>query len=201
MPNEWNKALDGLIEGATSISQGIQKKNYRANAENSFNEYKKKIIDAFNLFLNKKTPNPGQPPDLLNNDNAVANSSDVMPDKQVPEQVFNPVAVYSQLLDYKKSMAGNPFGNQYSKNAHDLFNLLFGQNFIKDNITDKKFSPDEFGKMSFNEAKTLGNRQLYDGLMFLNNDVRNKILRTNEIAQKLYRKKTGQKWVDSTTDQ
>lgn len=198
MPNELNKVLDGALSASSSVAQSLLTKNHRHNAEKAFSDLKRKLITSYSLFAkaqehapealqalktaritgNADTPNSMQPP-------PTADEAQVIP--------FEPLTTYGHLLDFKSNLNKNPLSNRYKADADNLFSLLFGSDFIKKNITEKKFTPAELQNMSFDAAKALNKRQMVDNIMLLSDDVRNKLMESNEFARKVYQKKSGMK--------
>jgi hypothetical protein len=190
MSNQWNELLDGLLPGITSIAEGLQKKGYLDDADNKFNAYKKKIIDGYNMFTNKRNGLAGGPSNQLTPN--VENSSTgtgvglQIPMNRQPQEEIKPMDLYNHLIDFKTDMIKNPYGKEYTKNATDLFNMMF-----------KEHTPKILNSMNFDDVSTLNRKNLFNNLMNLNGDVRNQVLRNDDFARKVYRKKTGKAWIDS----
>lgn len=198
MPNEWNKVIDGVIGATSNIAQSLLKKNPRQDAEKAFSDFKKKLIASYSRFAEAQEPAPkasqasntarltgiaatpltSQPP-------FVAEEAQVTP--------FEPLATYGQLMDFKTSLNKNPFSNRYTADADNLFSLLFGKDFIKKNITEKKFTPDDLYNMSFDAARAMNKRQILDSIMLLSEDVRNKLIDSNVFAKRMFQVKSRRK--------
>ena len=198
MPNQWNKAIDGFLNGVSSVADGITRKNQREETDNQYKLYKQKLMESYSQFLNTNAKdNNIQSSDTANKQNELSQQDQMSVKTPIK---FNPFALYTQLLDFKTSMVNRPMGNQYSQNAQDLFNLLFGNNFVKKNISDKIHPPEVFANMSYEDTRSLNNRQIFKNFMHLNPKVRNQVLRTNTIARKAFRKHTGRDWSDDHSE-
>jgi hypothetical protein len=198
MSNQWNEMFDGLFKGVTGLVGGLQKKSQREDADSKFHDFKKKIFDGYNTLTgsqndlneNKMTPS------ITNNQTEGVGVGLQLPLGGEPRKQFNPFDMYGHYLDLKQSLNDNPYGKDYTNDAENLMNLVFGKNFSQIGGPNTKFMPDEFGSMGHGFASGLNRRQLFDGLMYLNGDVRNGILKNNDFARNVYRKKVGKAWID-----
>lgn len=195
MPNQWNEVLDGVINAGSNIALSLLAKNHRQDAEKAFTDFKKKLISSYSSYAKAQQPKPEASQALVipRSGNATTPGAIQPPPvaDEAQEMPFEPLATYAHLMDFKTALKKNMFSKRYSTDADNLFGLLFGSDFIENNINKKKFTPDELHNMTFDAARAMNKRQIINSIMLLNEEARNKLIQTNAFANRMYQRKSG----------
>lgn len=131
--NEWNKVINGALQGGMQVAGALNQKANKDYAQSEFDTYKKGIMDQYNSLLQTNTQILSSAKDQLFNgldpqkelsQNIQSMQPANIPQEQMPQ---DPLAGYNKLMDFQNKMTGNPYGEQYNKQAEGLYNTLLGK--------------------------------------------------------------------------
>jgi hypothetical protein len=122
MGNQLNDFLDVVTPYVKDYAKDLQGARDLGTAETGYNKYKTGLMDSYAKLMaqNQQLLTPNTPEgDQQQGQTSIAQNNQ--------QEQIDPIKEYEKLVNFQSSMNGNPYGEQVSKQAGDMYNMLLGK--------------------------------------------------------------------------